>query len=223
MKDHSDFNAMKYSVPSAMSRHEDVRIRKVLQLIGSGKRVLDVGCYDGTISQAIKAAGNDVYGCETSPVAARMAREKGITVAECDLEAAEWPALGRRFDVIFAGEVIEHIFDTDAFLKKLYGLLEDGGSLILTTPNIASLGRRLLLLCGMNPLVETTARGDDAGHIRYFTMRSLVTLLEENGFAVRDTLSDVVTFARSGAVYCGFLAALFPSFGRTLIVRTVKK
>jgi len=101
-------------------------------------------------------------------------------------------------------------------------MLKDEGSLILTTPNIASFGRRLMLLLGINPLIETTAREYDGGHIRYFTKRTLITLLKENHFAVEDILSDVINFTHNGKYYSKFIPKLIPTLGRTLIVKAKK-
>ena len=74
----------------------------------------------------------------------------------------------------------------------------------------------------MNPLIETTARQRDAGHIRYFTKRTLLKLLEENGFTVTNFLSDVINFTNNGKYYTKLIPKIFPTLGMTLIVRAIK-
>ena len=95
------------------------RIKAVIGLVGKGKRVLDIGCYDGTIAKAIADKGNDVYGMDFSSVAVDLARRKGIKAFQGDGEGNSFPFEKHFFDVIVAGEIIEHVYDTDAFLERL--------------------------------------------------------------------------------------------------------
>ena len=168
-----NFNSFRYSFDLPINDSEKIRINKLLKLIGSGKNVLDLGCWDGSISEIIKNNDNNVSGVEVSDVAIKKAREKGINVFDIDLNSDWQGSIKEKYDVILAGEIIEHIFDTDKFLQNIYGALKEGGCLVLSTPNVASLGRRIFLLFGINPILETTARSNDAGHIRYFTFNNL--------------------------------------------------
>lgn len=222
-RDTSIFNSIRYSQTQPLEGSELVRLKKVLNLIGTGKTVLDVGCWDGSISLLIKAEGNNVYGLENSHNAVQSAIAKDIPVKQFNLEEDKWPDFGFEFDVVFAGEILEHIFDTDKFLQNIQKMLKDNGFLVLTTPNIASLGRRIMLLFGINPLIETTAREYDAGHIRYFTKKGLFKLLEENGFEVKNFESDVINFTNSGRYYTRLIPQIFPTLGRTLIVKAAKR
>jgi SAM-dependent methyltransferase len=127
------------------------------------------------------------------------------------------------FDSVVAGEIIEHIFDTDLFLNNIYKVLKKNGTLILSTPNIASLARRIMLLLGINPLIEVTARRYDAGHIRYFTFKSLKNLLYENDFSIMHFTSDSINFDNKAFFKSKILAEIFPTFGKTLIIKAAKK
>ena len=198
---------------------EEIRIRKILSFIGSNKKVLDLGCGNGTISLKIIANNNQVTGVEFAKEAVRQVRNKGIRIYDLSLNTQWSKKIKGKFDVVFAGEVIEHIFDTDNFLQNVKGVLKKNGYLVLTTPNIASLGRRLLLLLGKNPLIETTARKGDAGHVRYFTRKTLINLLKENGFKTEALTATLVNFSQSGAIYSETLASWFPTLGSQLIVK----
>lgn len=213
------FIERRYREPSRFSATEKFRIESVLKLIGNKKRVLDIGCYDGTISNLIANNDNEVYGIDMSEKALEIARSKGIKTNKLDLEAEEFPFADNYFDAVFAGEIIEHIFDTDWFLKRIKRILKPKGNLIITTPNLATLGRRLLLLSGKNPLIEVSLNGDAAGHIRYFVKETLTALLEKHDFRINSFCSDVVNFSRSGSLYSVKLAKIFPVIGRTLIAR----
>jgi hypothetical protein len=87
---------------------------------------------------------------------------------------------------------------------------------------LASLGRRIFLLLGINPLVELTARKHDAGHSRYFTFASLRRLLKENGFIITKFRSDYVNFDKTGKFRSSIMADLFPTLGSSLIIECKK-
>ena len=203
-----------YAYPAA-DRH---RLRKAINLIGTGKRVLDVGSYDGQLSEQIMRAGNAVVAMDASAEALVAARGRKLETVLCDA-ATPWPLESASFDGVFAGEIIEHIIDTDFFLGECRRVLRPGGSLVLTTPNLASFGRRVMLLLGLNPMIDTALRRDQAGHIRYYVRRSLSTLLRENFFHVDVLQSDIVNFSNS--LGSTMFADAFPNFGKSLIIRAI--
>ena len=221
LRNTSDFNSIRYSNEQPIEFSEQVRVHTAINLIGTGKRVLDIGCWDGSISLLIKNQGNEVYAFENSREGIKKAQQKGIIVKEFNLEEREWPDFGFKFDAVFAGEIIEHVFDTDLFLQNIKGILKPKGILVLTTPNVAALGRRLMLLLGINPYLETTARPHEAGHIRYFTKADLSSLLKENGFHIDTFCSDIVNFTASGKYYSKLIPQIFPALGRSLIVKAI--
>jgi SAM-dependent methyltransferase len=87
-------------------------------------------------------------------------------------------------DVVLAGEIIEHIVDTEGFLREIGRVLSPGGAVVLTTPNILWWKHRLELLAGRYPaaLDHRLRYGDDFGHVRAFTPAILRGLLEETGY-----------------------------------------
>jgi 2-polyprenyl-3-methyl-5-hydroxy-6-metoxy-1,4-benzoquinol methylase len=204
--------AKEYEYPAA----DIVRIARALSLIGAKQRVLDVGAFDGYISEQIAHANNDVVAFDGSQAALDIASSRGVATAKGDI-AATWPFESGSFDVVFAGEIIEHLIDTDSFLKECRRMLVQSGRLIVTTPNLASLGRRLMLMFGKNPYIDTALRAEQAGHVRFFVTESLTLLLRENGFAVRRVLGDSVVFSGSGAG-SPRLASLFPGLAKSIIV-----
>jgi hypothetical protein len=89
----------------------------------------------------------------------------------------------------------------------------------LSTPNIASLGRRLLLLLGHDPLIEISPNeAGSVGHIRYFTKNSLKRLLQKHNFKISDEKSDCINFSNSGKIRSSVLANIFPGLGASIIV-----
>lgn len=214
------FNNQAYSQPRTSTLLSNLRVKKLIKLVGKNNRVLDVGCYDGTISRQIANQDNQVVGIDISRKAAAMARKKGITAFSLNIEEQSIPTRLGRFDVVVAGEIIEHVFDPDSFLKKLHAVLKPGGQLLITTPNLAGIGSRLSLLAGRLPwMVENDLLPGKSGHIRYFTLLELEKILNRHRFRVIVKSTDSVGF---GSVSFPFLDKLFPTLGRILIVKAKK-
>jgi 2-polyprenyl-3-methyl-5-hydroxy-6-metoxy-1,4-benzoquinol methylase len=155
---------------------------KLLDAVGSGKRVLDVGCSSGYLSEPLSKRGNTLVGIELDPAAAREAERWCERVLLGDVEAMELPLEPGSFDVVLCGDVIEHLRDPGAALARLRPLLVSGGRLVVSTPNIANWAMRLSLLAGR---WRYTDRGFlDRTHTHLFTRRTLVETIEAAGYRV---------------------------------------
>ncbi|MCD0449278.1 class I SAM-dependent methyltransferase [Actinocorallia sp. API 0066] len=159
-------------------------------LDGPPLRVLDVGCGDGAATGALIARhpGHSVVGTDWSMMALRRARERGVPVVRAGTDAL--PVADGSVDVVFMSELIEHLVDTDAALEEIHRALKPGGTLLISTPNLAAWFNRALLAVGVQPVFsEVSLRaihgrpGEEVvGHLRMFTLRALTGLLEANGF-----------------------------------------
>jgi methionine biosynthesis protein MetW len=189
-----------------MSHEElDARQKEVLKLFSGLKahRILDVGCGNGLFSLLLKQVCNaEVYGVEISKINIESATKKGINALQLDLDKEIFPFEDNYFDAVFAGEVIEHLYDPDHLLDEIYRTLKPKGALILTTPNLACWQNRISLLFGYQPYATTISlryrlghiSGDsdllpekivqDRRHISLFTLRALRKLLEIHKFDV---------------------------------------
>lgn len=128
-------------------------------------KVLDVGCGDGTFRPLFDRDA-DYSGLEFSKEQAAKAKKKGLDVKIHDV-TTKFPFKKQTFDVVFASEILEHIIDTDGFLQNCNKVLKKGGSLIITTPNIATPISRLRMLFGRRPLnVDHRIAPDLPGHVR---------------------------------------------------------
>jgi 2-polyprenyl-3-methyl-5-hydroxy-6-metoxy-1,4-benzoquinol methylase len=155
---------------------------KLLALIESGRRVLDVGCSSGYLARPLVERGCTVVGLERDPVAAEEARAVCEEVLVGDVETMDLPFEEGSFDVVLCGDLIEHLRDPEAFLVRVRPLLRAGGRLVLTTPNVANWAMRLGLLAGR---WRYTERGIlDRTHTHLFTRATLVETLERAGYRV---------------------------------------
>lgn len=198
---------------------DDARIKKIHGLV-EGKRILDMGCSDGTVSSALVKKGKEVSGVDISKKAVAMAAKRGIIARVCDIESQDLPFKNNYFDCVIAGEVIEHMFDTDEFIEKCKKALKTDGILIITVPNSASLRARLSLLFGRQPAwVEHRAKGG-SGHIRAYTLKGLLSQMREHGLKVEEVRSSVVNVPFIGS--SSALGDRLPSLGDVLIVKARK-
>lgn len=157
-------------------------------------RILDIGCGDGAATAALarRARGHTVIGADWSLQALERARLRGLSVVRATLDGHGLPVATGSLDIVFLSEVIEHLVDTDSALDEIGRVLRPGGSLLLSTPNLAAWFNRALLLAGVQPLfTEVSLRGiygrpgsEVVGHLRVFTRRALVGLLRAHGLEI---------------------------------------
>jgi 2-polyprenyl-3-methyl-5-hydroxy-6-metoxy-1,4-benzoquinol methylase len=150
------------------------------------KRILDVGCATGYIARLLQEVGHEVTGIELNPQMAAEARSQGIAVLEHDLEEP-LDLEDSSVDVVHACEIIEHLFDTEGFLKELHRVLVPGGVLILSTPNLNSLGNRFRVLKGSSlPMWGAFPNDRHGSHVRVFNNATILNLLERTAFRPED-------------------------------------
>ncbi|MBI3290147.1 class I SAM-dependent methyltransferase [Candidatus Microgenomates bacterium] len=202
-----------------LNKAEQERIKIVLKLIGHNKKVLDIACYDGYVGKKIKNNNNIVFGVDASEEAIRMSTKKGLITKVSDIEMG-LPYKNNFFNLAFAGEIIEHIVDTDFFIEEIKRVLKKNGELVITTPNIASLDRRFMLLFNINPFLPASFDFPSnalSGHIRFFNNKLLKSFLQHKGFKIVSIESDVWSLPKE--VYSRLLAQLFPSMGFSIIIK----
>jgi 2-polyprenyl-3-methyl-5-hydroxy-6-metoxy-1,4-benzoquinol methylase len=143
-------------------------------------RVLDVGCGAGEITSEIARAGFDVVGIDVAaePLRRARARDPQLDVRLVATDG-EWPLADASFDAVWAGETLEHVLDTAAWLSQVRGVLRSGGTLVLSTPAHDRLGVLALALSARGFDEHFDPRSD---HVRFYTRRTLARLLADFGF-----------------------------------------
>lgn len=146
------------------------------QLIGPGRRILDVGCGDGCWTAQMRDRGNHVAGLEIWEEGVARTRQRGIEVHRVDLNAESFPFPDRSFDLVTTLSVMEYVFSYANVFREVWRVLRPGGELLFLGPNFSSWRYRWQLALGIWERKESD--------VRYWTPRILKKKLEAQGFVV---------------------------------------
>lgn len=150
------------------------------------RRALDVGCGTGDFLTRLLARGWDAHGLDFNADVVRLARSRapGATVHHGTLERLAVP---ERFSYVALNHVLEHVARPHEVLRRCHALMEDGGMLSISVPNIESIEARVF---------GSRWRGlDIPRHLIHFDPRTLERLVRGAGFRV--TLVRPALFASS--------------------------
>lgn len=174
--------ALKYVVNHAEVAPESV-LGKMLGLIKSGSRVLELGCAAGSMTRILQAQhGCSIDAFEIDPIAAEHARPYCERLFVENLETVQWEAPfldSQTYDHVLVADVLEHLRDPGRVLQGVRRLLRPGGTIIVSTPNIAFAGVQAALRAGWFPYAPTGLL--DEGHVHFFTRFELEALMLGSG------------------------------------------
>jgi len=191
-----------------VKRFDIEKMRAVLNLfeINSEARLLDLGCSSGefTLMVGRTVGTNKLFGIEIEEKRAESARAKGISVSKQDLNL-KLPFEEESFDCVLANHIIEHLDNTDLFLKEIYRILKVGGYAIIATPNLAAGYNIFFLMLGKQPYIAmvsdevlvgtwmplrrlTVLDEEGPAHRRIFTLGALKQLTEHHGFTTEKAI-----------------------------------
>jgi SAM-dependent methyltransferase len=173
------------------ARRQARMLAAVLRGFAGPAVILDLGCGDGS-ALAVATTQNPSHrfaGIDWSGDALRRAHALGLTVLRGSV-SPRLPVADGVADVVIMSELIEHLVDPDAAVAEARRVLRPGGSLLLSTPNLAAWYNRGLLAAGIQPVFsEVSLHGVFgrpgrvvAGHLRLFTRRALTGFLTASGF-----------------------------------------
>ena len=160
--------------PWAWARRREL----LLQEIGPGDRVLDLGCGAGRFVAAAREAGGDVVGVDIAEAALERARQVAPGADLRLLGADGSVPLGHgEVDLVWCSEVLEHVPDTVGLLTEIRRVLRSGGRLLLTVPDHGRLRRTLIALARYESHYDPLGQ-----HLRFYSRRSLTVALDATGF-----------------------------------------
>lgn len=157
-------------------------------------RILEIGCGEGgTGYLALKEGRCAAYcGVELLPGPASKAKERISEVVVGNVELIDLPWLPDSFNALILSEVLEHLVDPWAVLKKLHPLLKPGAKVFASSPNVSN--HRVIRMLMRGDWVLTDAGIMDKTHLRWFTPRSYAALFESCGYVV-DSVGQVGGFS----------------------------
>jgi 2-polyprenyl-3-methyl-5-hydroxy-6-metoxy-1,4-benzoquinol methylase len=187
-------DAHRYLVPSLL-RILDTHFP---QRSDSKSRIFDLGCGNGVIASTLSKRGYEVTGVDPSTTGIEQANHN---YPELTLEvgSAYEPLADRfgQFSIVISLEVIEHVYSPRDFARTLFQLTEPGGAAIVSTPFHGYAKNLAIALLGKMDQHFTALW--DHGHIKFWSVRTLSTLLEEAGFTIEQDvrIGRIAMFARS--------------------------
>jgi methionine biosynthesis protein MetW len=218
----------------------DHRLAKVVEAATSlatrPGSILDIGCGRGTLLELLRERLPEatLFGVDISTTTVEATRARGFEARVADVSTG-LPFSADHFDCVIFGEVIEHLVDPDAALREISRVLKAGGTLIVTTPNLASWFNRVLLLLGVQPVFTETSlhvnlgrmtrafgqSGPTQGHLKIFTLGALREMLAANGFAVAGISGAAFTSSNALRPIDLFMTN-FPRFASNFVISARK-
>ncbi len=210
------------------------------------KKILEIGCGAGGGTLYLKSLlePKEIIGVDISKTAVEKTQKKGIVAHTINVSEERLPFKDEVFDLVVSFEVIEHVFDTGSFIEEIKRVLKPGGTLFISTPNLAWWANKLLLTFGYQPantevdLEHATIgkpkmfpQGTPAGHIHVFTKKSMKEFLKIHDIYVHKTIAIsyehiyTSSFAKNSILRIFYACdkILSPFFGEAFTVYIGKK
>lgn len=188
------FNKRHYDECYKINSFDGKKLKKIVEIMNSfsPKKILDVGCRPEFSKIIAKGTGSQVCGVNIIDFSSLSTDNVEFMVADAEkkLELED-----NSFDMVFCGELIEHMFELGVFINEIKRILKKNGIAIITTPNLACLWNRFFIVLGYQPyqfqVVEHKHYGNPflkwdtfRGHIKPFTLNALKDFLTDNGFEI---------------------------------------
>ena len=161
--------------------NSDTAAASILKFVGKHKNVLEIGAGPGSITRALQ----DINQCtltaiEVYPDYIAKLKEFCPNVIGADLNDPQWcekVAKHKKFDVIVAADVLEHLYNPLICLKNMTTILIVGGSIVISLPHV---GHAVIFACLWDSNFEYGNWGLlDRTHIRFFGIKNIQNLIED--------------------------------------------
>jgi len=209
----SEFRCGRTEAPAADEaafRAESLGLLDAFAALGASGRLLDVGCATGSLVKHAIERGWQAQGVEPSAEAAAHARALGLEVFQGDLLAARLPAA--TFDLVYMGDVLEHVPDCRAVAAEAVRVLKPGGWFYLRGPMTTHSIARGLALRAYGLLGRRIVQREVPYHLWEFTPRSLGRLMHSVGLTVAQVRQSKIppgrTRGQKSALQRGAMAVL---------------
>lgn len=148
----------------------------------NGKKILELGVGDASLTKRLKANGAVINGVEFDKVYIEQAEPYCEKIFTGDLNKIENMDLGADYDIIVAADILEHLVDPEYVLSKLKTNLKKDGLLVVSLPNVANIYVRMSLLFGR---FNYHSKGLlDKTHLHFYTISTASSMLAKTGWKI---------------------------------------
>lgn len=162
-------------------------LQKILNKLKYKKKLLDIGCGNGSLTKILSKNFNSTFAIDTSNSAIYFAKKNNLKKVKFkvgSLQLYQSKFKRNTFDTITAIEVIEHVYSPDLFLKDVKKIMNKKTNLIISTPFHGYFKNLLISIFGkfddhFNPLWEH-------GHIKFWSVHTFKELLSRNGLKIKE-------------------------------------
>ena len=192
-----------------LAAYQDLRVpfetQAIAKYLPDGGTLLDVGTGAGVVPEIFASLGASVitvdYSAHEGCPAFERLSSKGVVCHEAQVGVEQLPIDDESIDVVFSGNVIEHLpHSCRPFLLELKRTLKPGGHIILDTKNAVDLKTRIKMLFGISnwPVAEYVYNCDvNVEHHKEYTLGELAEVLEMAGFKITNKFAYEVFFRKS--------------------------
>ncbi|MGZ6005472.1 MAG: class I SAM-dependent methyltransferase [Candidatus Saccharimonadales bacterium] len=204
-------------------RRVSIATEEIIATVRKGGWIVDLGAGSSIVADSLKEAGVNTVVADISSEVVDDATRRGHPATVFDASGV-FPWEDESFDGVYAGELIEHVFDPVDFLAQCHRILRPKGALVLTTPNLAAAQDRIGFLFGYGPRHVNPLHRYIKYHIRPFTPRRLHEVVECAGFTPLQLKSNYWTLniKDERKMSSALLARILPGLGGTLIMTAEK-
>ncbi|MHA2245293.1 MAG: class I SAM-dependent methyltransferase [Candidatus Hodarchaeales archaeon] len=152
--------------------------------INQGTKIVDVGCGtgEGFFLEVLREKFG-VVGEGFNLTSSKIIAEKGFRVHEVDVECDTFPCRDEEIDIVFCGEILEHLRSINLMFEEINRVLAPDGIIDITTPNAASWTNRCKMFIGRTIFYEWfsyTKRGRP--HVRLYLISEIIEVFKSFGF-----------------------------------------
>lgn len=209
-----------------------LKIFSFLPGIKSKQTGLEIGLSGGVMAFSLKNIFNlkTLYAIE-HPITSRefnskyltRLRSNNILLKRADITKDKFPLKDNSVDFVIFSEVMEHLVPARIpyTIGEIKRVLKSGGWVLVTTPNISSLLKRINLLTGKNPIEFDLGLHENAtfGHIREYTIDEVKSVLKNAGLKIKQSNYFSIDTKRNIYTYLEYIASkVLPSLANNIVI-----